>query len=132
MIELKVKNGGRGFTLLESLVAIMILVIMLTGGMAFYYQANALYYSGLRQRIATSIASSRMEVCKNEGYEGLKDASETVCRDAGTSVSVGQLTGTRRVVVVDSGIYASVAATVSWTDPNGFSRSVSLQTIAGM
>jgi prepilin-type N-terminal cleavage/methylation domain-containing protein len=126
--------GDRGFTLVESLIAILLLGIIFSGGMAFYYLSNALYYSGLHSRIATSLASSQMEVCKNEGFARISDNSETICRQSGASVQVGELSGSTRTVTVSNGPSSDllqVNVTVNWTDPSRGAQSVTLQTYVG-
>ena len=121
--------------MVESLTALVILVMMLTGGMAFYYQANSLYYSGLFRRIATSLAASQLEVCKNEGYAKLLITTETVCRQTGAAVAVGQLSGSTRTVTVTDGPGSNlkeVDVTVNWLDPSKGAQAVTLQTYVGL
>jgi hypothetical protein len=126
------RNSDQGFTVVESLIAILLLVIMLTGGMAFYYHSNALYYSGLHNRMATSLASSQMEVCRNVGYAALPggDCPE----ETDTALTTGPLavlSGKRTVAVSDVGAVKQLTVTVGWIDPSKDAQSVTLQTYVG-
>ena len=60
-------QSNQGFSLVESLIAIVILGIVFTGGMAFYYHSNELYYHGLHSQMATWVADTKMEEIKNLG-----------------------------------------------------------------
>ena len=125
-------HGGRGFTVVESLIAILLLGIVFAGGMAFYFQANALYFSGLNARLAASIASSRMEVCRNAGFAALPGGDCPAETNAPlTSGPLAVLAGTRTVAVSAVGTVKLVAVTISWNDPARGARSVSLQTYMG-
>ena len=119
---------------MESLIAILLLGIMFTGGMAFYYQANALYYGGLHMRQATGLANSRMEVCKNAGYVNLDTRSGSDynnCINSGP-VNVGAVSFTPTVTVgSSSNNLVPVKVQFDWTEPSSGSRSISLQTYVG-
>jgi prepilin-type N-terminal cleavage/methylation domain-containing protein len=129
------RNGDQGFTLVESLIAILLLGIIFSGGMAFYYLANALYYSGLHSRQATSIASSMMEVCKNVGYASLPSLPGGACSvvtDQPLPLGpLSSMSGTSTVAVSDVGNVKQVTVTVSWADPNKGPSSITLQTYVG-
>jgi prepilin-type N-terminal cleavage/methylation domain-containing protein len=64
----------KGLTIIECLLSIIILAIMLTAGMAFYFNAQASMRWSIHKRIAIEMASAEMESIKNSSY-----ASTTRC-----------------------------------------------------
>jgi prepilin-type N-terminal cleavage/methylation domain-containing protein len=116
---LNLKNNDQGFTLLESLIAILILGILMAGSLAFYYQANTLYYRSLHSQIATWLADSEMEQIKNEGCTAaLSDPSTAVTPVSltGDSSDLSHLTGLRQVTLTCGGTPNDVAVSVTWTE----------------
>ncbi len=69
----------QGFSITESLVAILILAITLTGGLSFFFNANDLYYRRLHARIAVSLAEEKMEQCRSVPAAGLPTTSVGIC-----------------------------------------------------
>lgn len=125
---------------MESLIAIIILGILMAGGLAFYYQANALYYHSLHAQLATWAADSEMEQIKSNGCALTNP-------DTGSSVPIGNLTGTLVITwptpatpdpcqaTTVKGTCSSsttVGVCVTWTEP-GFTttQSVGLATYVG-
>ena len=108
----------KGLTIIECLISIIILAIMLTAGMAFYFNAQASMRGAIHKRIAVEMASAEIESIKNMDY-----ASITLGGWPQTDVSIGDLTGKKDVVVSNTGGYKQVQVVVSWQD-----KSVSLDT----
>ncbi len=135
-------HNDQGFTVVESLIALVLLGIIVIGGAAFYFQASALYYTGLRARMAASIASSRIEYCKGLGYANLPTPSGGLCPAAASpvAVQVGSVSGSSAVTsngvtITESGVgnvtYQLVVAAVSWIDPVKGAQAVTVQTYVG-
>jgi prepilin-type N-terminal cleavage/methylation domain-containing protein len=109
-------RGGQGFSLIESLIAIILLVITLSGGMAFYFNANALYQRNLHARLAVSLAEAKMEQCRSVGASGLPGG---IC-PAETNVSLGvviQGLQARRTVTATGTTYKDVTVFICWCEP---------------
>lgn len=139
----KVKDSNKGFSLIESLIAIIILGIIMAGSMSFFGYSNAIYYRGLHTQIATWLADSQMEQIKNVGCG--KTAQNT-----GSSVTIGNLKGTLKITwpnpptqdpclvasttkVCSSQPPTAVGICVSWTEPGSTANSsnVGLVTYVG-
>ena len=123
------KNSDQGFSLVESLIAIIILGIVMTGSMAFYTFANAQYYHGLHHQTATWLADSQMETCKSLGASALPAAN---CQSGTTSLGavIQGLTASQTLLLtqVSGTTYYDVKVTITWTEPKEASRSVVLET----
>lgn len=134
------KNSDQGFSIVESLIAIIILGIVFAGGMAFFYQANTLYYRGLHSKIAAWLADSKLEEIKDLGCTA-------ATQDLGTTVAINKLTGVRKVTWPTVGVpdpclattvkpacspLTAVGVCVTWTEPNfTVDREVGISTYVG-
>ncbi len=122
-------NGNRGFSLAESMVAILLLSVVLTAGMSFFVNSNQLYYQKLRFRLAAFLADEKMEEMKHLGYQAV------VVNEAGEDVSLDILTQATRYVSKPSACADNrcVMVQVDWNDEvSGNMRSVVLQTFIGL
>jgi prepilin-type N-terminal cleavage/methylation domain-containing protein len=125
-----VKDSDQAFTLIESLIAITILGIVMAGSMAFYYQANTMYYRGLHYQLATWLADSQMEACKGLG-DSLIPTSNSECSLTNTVDSIQGLSAQQSVTINNqlNANYDDVKVTVSWKEPKEATfRNVSLET----
>jgi prepilin-type N-terminal cleavage/methylation domain-containing protein len=128
-----------GLSLVESLIAIVILGIVMAGGMAFYYNSNALYYRGLHLQLATWTANSKIEQIKNAGCTATAVETGTTVSLSGDSTDTNHLTGTRKILwpttttkPVTCASSNDVVVQVTWTEPgDSLSRQVSLETYIG-
>jgi len=105
------KRKKSGFSLIECLISVFLLVIMLTGGMAFYFHSNQFFQSAVHRRIASEIANSVMETIKTQGLGGLP-ASE--------NITIGNLTGIKTIYNVTSYFstdYKMVSVDIAWNEP---------------
>lgn len=122
-------DGNRGFSLAESMVAILLLSVVLTAGISFFTNANQRYYYDIKHRLAVFLADEKMEEIKYLGYQ-------TVVPDEdGESVSLGVLTQATRYVLKPSACADDrcVTVRVDWNDEaSAISRSVVLQTFIGL
>lgn len=111
----------KGLTIIECLVSIIILAIMLTAGMAFYFNAQASMRGSIHKRIAVEMAGAEIESLKNSAYASIISSI--------SNISIGNLIGQRDVQVSDMGGYKKVRVVVSWQDASrSTSQSVSLDT----
>ena len=62
----RVKSNA--FTLIECMISLLLIAIVLAGGIAYYFYSNDYLQAAIRKRIATEIASSKLEEIKNKGY----------------------------------------------------------------
>lgn len=123
----KIATSQNGFTLLEVLVAIVILTIGLLGtaGLTTGVIRGNHYSKNLTS--ATAAAQTQLESVKSSGY-----ANATAANFPNDTVTMGGMTFTRTTTVTNSSPAANmktVSVTVSWTESNNTSRSVNLQTI---
>ena len=123
----KIATSQNGFTLLEVLVAIVILTIGLLGtaGLTTGVIRGNHYSKNLTS--ATAAAQTQLESVKSSGY-----ANATTTNFPSDTVTMGGMTFTRTTTVTNSSPAANmktVSVTVSWTESNNTSRSVNLQTI---
>lgn len=129
----------KGLTIIECLLSILLLAIMLTAGMAFYFNAQASMRGSIHKRIAVEMASAQLENIKNSGYLNLPDycPEPDGCVIPNRNVAIGALVGLSNTVVKDvdepgtpvGTDYKRVTIQISWQDPGKSSSSaVSLDT----
>jgi prepilin-type N-terminal cleavage/methylation domain-containing protein len=153
MVRIGIRIKSQGFTLIESLIALIILGIVMAGSTAFYGYANMQYYRGLHAQMATWIADSRMEQIKALGCTAVDTSSDpdngtgtgkTVSL-TGNSSDTSHLTGSRTVIWWNSAHTSSsttktclspltdVAVQVSWRETGDSSNTapVTVETFIG-
>jgi len=116
-----------GFTLLEVLVAIVILTIGLLGtaGLTTGVIRGNHYSKNITS--ATAAGQTLLESVKSSGY-----TNATSANFPNDTVTMGGTTFTRTATITNSSPAANmktVSVTVSWTESNNTARSVNLQTI---
>ena len=116
-----------GFTLLEVLVAIVILTIGLLGtaGLTTGVIRGNHYSKNITS--ATAAGQTLLESVKSSGY-----TNATSANFPNDTVTMGGMTFTRTTTITNSSPAANmktVSVTVSWTESNDTARSVNLQTI---
>jgi prepilin-type N-terminal cleavage/methylation domain-containing protein len=114
----------KGLTLVECLLSIIVLAIMLSAGMAFYFNAQADMRWSINKRIALEMAGSELENIKNNGYAVLPHPAPLGNLWQGPLVvAVGNLSGQKYIYVYDIDAnadniidYKQVRIVVSWQD----------------
>jgi prepilin-type N-terminal cleavage/methylation domain-containing protein len=115
----KMRNK-KGLTIIECLLSIIILAVMLTAGMAFYYSAQASMYGSIHKRIALEMASAELESIKNMPYDSVPDyATLTKWTNESQNITEGILAGLNgnQIVAVESlNGYKHVQVEIDWKD----------------
>src|SRR6185503_3413373 len=99
----KIKDPQSGFTIIESLISLILLAIVITGGMQFYFNAQKIVSLASHKKIAIQIANTRLEEIRRNGYGSLEEPATGVPQACPTAVTVGGLsaTCTEATVAVD-------------------------------
>lgn len=116
-----------GFTLLEVLVAIVILTIGLLGTAGLTTGVIRGNHFSKNVTSATAAGQTQLESVKSSGY-----ANATSANFPSDTVTMGGMTFTRTTTITNSSPATNmktVSVTVSWTESNNTARSVNLQTI---
>jgi len=122
-----IATSQNGFTLLEVLVAIVILTIGLLGtaGLTTGVIRGNHYSKNITS--ATAAGQTLLESVKSSGY-----TNATSANFPNDTVTMGGMTFTRTTTITNSSPAANmktVSVTVGWTESNNTARSVNLQTI---
>jgi len=116
-----------GFTLLEVLVAIVILTIGLLGTAGLTTGVIRGNHYSKNVTSATAAGQTMLESVKSSGY-----TNATSANFPNDTVTMGGMTFTRTTTITNSSPAANmktVSVTVSWTESKNTARSVNLQTI---
>ncbi len=99
-------QGNRGFTLIETVIAMLVIMVALLGLSAlFVYGIN--YNAGAQVRsVAMALAQQRMERLRQSGFDEVVSANETDVKSAGYSFTV-------KTAVATSGNLRTVTVTVT-------------------
>jgi len=116
-----------GFTLIESVIALLLIAMMLSGGLALYLYSQGHLNAAIHRKMATNIANSRMEEIKNGGYGNLPDPAPVSpgIWTGPSSVAIAGLTGTETDYVFEfdadgDGLNDSkhIRVDISWHQPD--------------
>jgi prepilin-type N-terminal cleavage/methylation domain-containing protein len=69
--KIKILGSRQGFTMIETLISILILLVMMTAGTAFYYNSSRIMAMTMRKKKALEMATQAIENAKDTGYSGL-------------------------------------------------------------
>ena len=124
-----------GFTIIETLISILLLAITLAGGLSIYFNADRIVTLVAHKKIAVEIANSRMEELRRLDYGVFKSTygpttpppfvrvipDPNVLPDP--PLTVGDIAATRTITVeyvphVPSPDYMEVRVKVSWMEAN--------------
>lgn len=120
-------SASRGFTLLEVLFAIVILTIGLLGTAGLTTGIIRGNHFSKNLTSATAAAQSQLESVKSAGY-----SNATATNFPNDSVTMGGMAFTRTTTITTNSPAANmktVSVTVTWTESNNTSRSLTLETI---
>lgn len=102
-------NSENGFSLIEVLIALVILVIVILGGSLYFFYGRLGIKREEYRRVALELASQRLEELKAGDYGAIPDNEET-------TVNLSSETFTTKVISTEEDGYKKIAVTVSWGD----------------
>jgi len=130
---MKIIRSKNGFTLIESLVTILLLSIVLVGGMQLYINANRILALSKHKNMAMEIANSKLEFLKTENFLDIKGDN----LNAENPKVVGGMTFQKNYTVVNQDNtgdtivdFKSVNMSVSWREA-WMNEDTSYQFLAG-
>jgi prepilin-type N-terminal cleavage/methylation domain-containing protein len=97
--RMKKLSQNNGFTLGEALISLVILGIILSGGMGFYFNSGEVMIKAMDKKIAIEMANQVFEQMKDAGYVGLPPSSSTW--EAVSAVTFGDFSGETRRRITD-------------------------------
>ncbi len=112
-----------GVTLIEVMVAIVIFLIVVLGGFAFFFYGRTHISRSNHQRMALELTKERLELWKADDYSNIMTQPDP-------SVPLGGIQFNRNTTIVDHPVdgYKEVTVTISWQE-RGNPCSVQLVTI---
>jgi len=117
-----VQKSKKGTSLVEVMVAALILAIVILGGSYFYVGSTNQINLREQYRAASRLAGQKLEELKAGDYDAV------IIGEVEDSLTLENSTYSRSVVTEDLGSYKKVVVTVNW-GPVGLERNVSLVTL---
>lgn len=117
-----VRKSKKGTSLVEVMVAALILAIVILGGSYFYVGSTNQINLREQYRAASRLAGQKLEELKAGDYDAV------IIGEVEDSLTLENSTYSRSVVTEDLGLYKKVVVTVNW-GPVGMERNVSLVTL---
>ncbi len=117
-----VQKSKKGTSLVEVMVAALILAIVILGGSYFYVGSTNQINLREQYRAASRLAGQKLEELKAGSYDAV------TIGDVQDSLTLENSTYSRSVVTENLGLYKKVVVTVNW-GPAGMGRNVSLVTL---
>ena len=117
-----VQKSKKGTSLVEVMVAALILAIVILGGSYFYVGSTNQINLREQYRAASRLAGQKLEELKAGDYDAV------TIGEVKDSLTLENSTYSRSVVTEDLGLYKKVVVTVNW-GPVGMERNVSLVTL---
>lgn len=115
-------KSKRGTSLVEVMVAVLILTIVMLGGSFFHVASTGQINLRKQYRVASQLAAQKLEELKAGNYDAI------AIGEAKDSLSLDGLSCSRNTVVEDVGSFKQVRVTVQWGQV-GKERNVSLVTL---
>ena len=113
-----------GVTLIEVMVAIVIFLIVMLGGFAFFFYGRTHISRSNHQRMALELTKERIELWKADDYDHIVNQNELNIPLGG--IQFNRNTAVNEIIV--GGVYREVTVTTSWQE-RGSPCSVQLVTI---
>jgi type IV pilus assembly protein PilV len=88
--KMKIQNTDKGFSLIEVMVALVVLLVGMLGVMAMQYYAVSGNTTSREMRIATTLTHELVEQIKSTPYTALSSGTDTPLFNQDTSISGGQ------------------------------------------
>ncbi len=117
-----VRKSKKGTSLVEVMVAALILAVVILGGSYFYVGSTNQINLREQYRAASRLAGQKLEELKAGSYDAV------TIGEVEDSLTLENSTYSRSVVTEDLGLYKKVLVTVNW-GPVGMERNVSLVTL---
>ena len=117
-----IQKSKKGTSLVEVIVATLILAIVILGGSFFYVASTNQINLQEQHRAASRLAGQKLEELKAGSY------SDIATSETKESLTLENSTYSRSVVTEDHGLYKKVVVTVNW-GPVDMERNVSLVTL---
>lgn len=121
------------FSLVEGLVAIIVLAIVLVGAAPFFYAGHSLIHRSRLKREAVEIAAGHLEELTAHGFEGIAgDETEVTLGDGITATMTTEVEDT--LIDGDGNGYRQVAVSIEWTfnnKPNDVSMVTYVTNVSG-
>ncbi len=117
-----IRKSKKGTSLVEVMVAALILAIVILGGSYFYVGSTNQINLREQYRAASRLAGQKLEELKASSYDAV------TIGEVQDSLTLENSTYSRSVVTEDLGLYKKVVVTVNW-GPVGMERNVSLVTL---
>ena len=117
-----VQKSKKGTSLVEVMMAVLILTIVILGGSFFYVASTNQINLREQYRAASRLAGQKLEELKASDYDNV------TIGELNDSLTLENSTYSRSVVTEDLGLYKKVVVTVNW-GPAGMGRNVSLVTL---
>ena len=120
-------SNQRGSTLIEILVSMIIMTITLLGGIALYFNASEIQKMAIHKKMATELASTKMEKYRDKTCESI-DISLGTDNDVWKDYSIGglNLMGSDgkgiKVRFTDQTDYCWVEVSIKWNEVGQINR----------
>lgn len=123
-----IKNK-KGLSLVESIISIVVFLIGISGGFAYYFFSQTSLALELNRRTAAEICYARMDFLKTVPYNSLDQYAEE-----NTPVSINNINGYRKTIIEnidenndEKNDYKEITVRVEWTE-NGKNQNVEIIT----
>ncbi len=132
------RRVARGFSLVDTIVAIVVLALVVPGTVVAISDASVQRASGIAFSRARWLATEKIEDIIADRASGTRGYTYVVAANYGAESSVTGFAGfTRSVSITETGAslsgagtgYKTVTVTVAWTDPRRGARTLALSTV---
>ncbi len=111
-MNVKRHNSAAALTLIEVMVAVLIVTIVIIGGSFLFVTGRDQISRWERYRVASQLAAQKLEELKADDYYSI------VVGDTEESLSLENVSYSRSIHTEDAGSYKEVTVTVSWGPSN--------------